>query len=68
MRVRKPIDLAQWATVAPDGYVTPCFNTKRDAIWHVTKCQGLNDRPCTWPEAKAAGWRVVKVRVTEVRR
>ena len=68
MRVRKPIARTLWATVRPDGDLIPCFRTRRDAIDHATVGEGHNGAAITWRRARDLGWRVVKVRVTEVRR
>ena len=68
-RKAKPLAVTMWAAIRADGDVNT-FWTRRDAVDHATTTEGIPsiDGPCTWPQAKAAGWRVVKVRVTEVRR
>jgi len=63
-RKPKPLDVDMWAAIAPAGWVD-VFSRRRDAIFGATRCHAGG---ATWAQAKAAGWRVVKVRVREVRR
>lgn len=63
----KPLDVEMWAAISPDGDVDT-FWTRRNAVDHPTICQGHNGAQITWKRARELGWRVVKVRVTEVRR
>lgn len=60
----KRVRCIMWASIPPDGDLA-VFRTRREAIDHPTICVGINDKQCTWAEAKAAGWRVAKVRVEE---
>jgi hypothetical protein len=61
----RSISRIMWAAVRRDGDLS-IYDTRAAAVEHVTVGEGVNGCACSWDEALAAGWRVAKVRVTEV--